>query len=93
MFFQVTLTRQSLDLEPVTGYPVYGFVSMFQRVKKQLLFIKSPLQNPETIDFRYITDGNAQTTQLMILLMVMVDFVVKSAYKSNFTIKDPFEIF
>jgi hypothetical protein len=76
--FTVTLTRQSLIWNH-NRLSCLWFCFDVPAVKQSSTIYKITFTKPETIDFRYITDGNAQTTQVMILLMVMVDFVVKSA--------------
>ncbi|WP_144892768.1 T9SS type B sorting domain-containing protein [Flavobacterium tiangeerense] len=74
----------------ITGYPVYGFVSDVPAGKNNPTIYKITFTKPETIDFRYITDGNAQTTPSDDFANGDGDFVVSAPTNQTLTIKDPF---
>ncbi|MBB1193537.1 gliding motility protein [Flavobacterium sp. SOK18b] len=74
----------------ITGYPVYGFVSDVPAGKNNPTIYKITFTKPETIDFRYITDGNAQTTPSNDFANGDGDFVVSAPTNQTLTIMDPF---
>ncbi len=74
----------------LTGYPVYGFVSDVPAGKNNPTIYKINFTKPETVDFRYIADGNVQTTPTGDFANGDGDFVVSAPTNQTLTIKDPF---
>lgn len=74
----------------ITGYPVYGFVSDVPAGKNNPTVYKINFTKPETIAFRYITDGNVQTTPTGDFANGDGDFVVSAPTNQTLTINDPF---
>ena len=74
----------------ITGYPVYGFVSDVPAGKNNPTTYTINFTKPETVDFRYIADGNVQTTPTGDFANGDGDFVVSAPTNQTLTIKDPF---
>ncbi|WP_158729431.1 T9SS type B sorting domain-containing protein [Flavobacterium sp. I-STPA6A] len=74
----------------ITDYTVYGFVSDVPAGKNNPTIYKINFIKPETIDFRYITDGNVQTTPTSDFANGDSDFVLSAPTNQTLTVKDPF---